>query len=189
MKPARREVIEAFSRAEYQRHAKAVHTPPVGVLEAVRLLDQRELIYQGRAYRVPPIPWHEAGELLDARERLRDLSKPGARLADSVAVFTTVARLSKKLCRPVGFVRRVLWLWPWYNPFNRATPWQVGRNLGFFCTCLVLDRDPGVPLADHLPSGTSSPTLPRSPNGSRHGATPRGGQVGVKAARSPGHTS
>lgn len=188
MKMARREVIEAFSRAEYQRQLKADTTPPVGVMEAVRLLDQRELIFQGRAYRVPSIGALEAAELLDLRERLRS-AKPGARLEDVVRDFTRAAHLTKKLVRPVGFVRRLFWWWPWWNPFNSATPWQVGKNLGFFSTCLVLDRDPDIRAVDLPARGTSFPTSQPSHNATPRGATPRGGQRNGAAARSPGHTS
>lgn len=139
----------------------------IGALEAARLLDQREFMFRGRPYRVPPVPWPLAAELLDVQERLR-LIGPDAALPDTLEVFERAARLSKRACRPAGFFRRAIWhITP--NPFRQATPWQVGRNLGFFSMCLMLDGDrPLTPAPDRQP-GTSRPSSPASSLASRPG--------------------
>lgn len=151
-----------------------------GALEVVRLLDKREFIFHGRPYQVPPVPWPLAAELTHVQERIRTMG-PSTPLAETLEVFARAAALSKKTCHPAGFLRRLLWpLTP--NPFAKATPWQVGRNLGFFCMCLVLDGDlPATAQANPAP-GTSNPTSPASSRATRNGR-------GRTASRSRGRTS
>lgn len=186
MIPARQEVIEAFAREEYARHfSSANEQPPLGVMEVVRLMDKREFIFRGRAYRVPPVPWRVAAEMLDCKEELRTLADD-APLSEIVRVFERAARLSRKVCRPAGFVRRILWpLTP--NPFRKATPWQVGKNLGFFSMCIGLDQTQQsenleLPKAERPRPGTYRRTSPASSNGSLRGRIAR-------ASRSRGVTS
>lgn len=184
MLPARKEVIDAFAAAEYARHFSTENDPPpLGVMEALRLMDKREFIFRGRPYRVPPLEWKIAAEMLDVREKLRHM-KPEAPLPEMIEEFERVARLSKLACRPAGFVRRMLWsITP--NPFRRATPWEVGKHLGFFSMCLGLDREQqlgAAGAASELRPGTSRATSLASSNISLHGRI-------VKGSRSHGATS
>lgn len=183
MKPARKEVIDAFAAAEYARHFSPENEPlPLGVMEALRLMDKREFIFRGRSYRVPPVPWKIAAEMLDVREKLRHM-KPEAPLPEMIVEFTRVARLSKLVCRPAGFVRRMFWrITP--NPFMKATPWEVGKHLGFFSMCIGLDRElpSGTAPEDGRQRGMSRMTSLASSNISLHGRI-------VKASQSPGATS
>lgn len=153
-------------------------SPIIGHLEAARLLDRREFVYRGRAYHVAPVPWPLAAELLDVQQQLRALTDSSP-LDDALKIFKRAARLSKRACRPMGLFRRLLWPIT-RNPFRDATPWQVGRNLGFFSMCLMLDGD--LPGAASLAHGTSSPTSPHLSPASQPGQA-------RTATRSPGRTS
>jgi hypothetical protein len=167
----RPEVDRAWAehRAEVRRQLAATRKPDViGAGEAARLFDKREFVFRGRAYRVGPLNAEDAFELLELQDRIARMAQ--GTLKGSVQDARRVASLSKRVARPAGFLRRLLWpLTP--NPFRKADPWEVGRNLGFFSTFLVLDANSSTTSKGH--PGTSSPTYPRSSNGTRRGATAR----------------
>ena len=185
MRPVQREVIDTFARQRFSTQVQKIRKempPTVGTLEAARLLDRREFIYRGRAYAVAPIPWNLALEILDVREQFdRHNKSKKVSVPELSALFARAAHLSKKVTRPVGVVRRLLWpILP--NPFRDATPYLMGRNLSFFSTCLVLDSvDVDEARPQHAPGG-SSRTSQRSSADTRLGS-------GVTASRSPGRTS
>ena len=168
MKLVHRELIDELSRQEYRKHYQGTRTQEmVGALETVRLLDKRELVFRQRVYRVPPVPFDLAARMLDLRVKLSAM-QPNAPLTEALELYEEAARLSQMACRPAGLVRRALWrLLP--NPFRKATPWEVGRNLAFFSMCLALDREPQMWEPVRRGLGTSSPTWPGSRNGSRRG--------------------
>lgn len=160
--------------------ATAPKSQVIGTTEAARLLDRREFVFRGRPYRVPPVPWPLAAEILGVQDRIRVLASGG----DTAAVleaFGQAASLSRRACYPAGWFRRLLWpITP--NPFRRATPWEVGRHLGFFSTCLALDGAAfGMPGNDPA-RGTSGPISPASSRTSPPGSV-------RTASRSPGATS
>lgn len=183
--------VEAHSRALYKAGAaKAPLKPIVGALEIARLMDVREFVFRMKMYRVPPIEADLAAQILDCQDRLQRHTKPGTTVEEIRDLFYDAARLSKLAARPTGLVRRVLWLWPRYNPFRMATPVEVGRHLSFFCTLIVYEAvlPNAEPFAHGL--GTFNPTSRASPSGSRPGATPPGGRSnGGAGSRSRGPTS
>lgn len=186
-----RRVVADLAHTEYQRFVKRqVDRPIIGAMEATRLMDQRQFIFRQKMYKVPPVEADVAAQILDCQERIRKNAKPGTPLEVVRKVFADAARLSKIACRPAGLVRRVLWLLPFYNPFTKATPYEVGRHLGFFSMWIVFEGELQNELRTGSPSGTSSPTSPGSQNGSRRGATRRGGRSnGGAGSRSRGVTS
>jgi hypothetical protein len=168
MRPVQRDVIDKFAKERYQsivQKAKKQAGPAIGTIEAARLLDRREFVYRGRAYSVAPVPWALALEMLDVREQFQT---KGMSASDTAVLFERAAHLSKLACRPVGVLRRMFWRFlP--NEFRLATPFQTGRHLGFFLTCLALDSldDAGArPPA----RGTSSRTSRASSGVTRPGS-------------------
>lgn len=176
MKLISRKVVDGISKAEYQRHFKDVQQPIVGALESARLLDQRQLVFQQRRYRVPPVPYRLAVQIIDVRGRIRDLQQKKAPASDVLEVLEQAAVLSKAACRPRTLVQKALWALPFYNPFRRATPFEVGVNFAFFSQCLGRDLQPELwePVSRAL--GTSSSTQAPSRSVSPSGAIPRGGR-------------
>jgi hypothetical protein len=173
-----RKVVDDLARAGYQRHHKEVQQPIVGALETARLLDQRELVFQRRRYRVPPVPYRVAVEIIDVRVRIQELAAAKAPTSEVLLALNEAARLSKLACQPTGFLLRLLWLLPFYNPFKGATPYEVGYNLAFFSMCLGRDQNPDQQreTASRAP-GTSSSTSPDSLAPSLAGVTRRGGRL------------
>lgn len=160
----------ARDRVASRRQDQQQQSQVMGALEAARLLDRREFVHLGRPYVVPPIPWPLAVRLLDVQERIRTMG-PGAPPPEALEVFESFARLARRACRPKGLLRRLLWpTTP--NPFRKATPWQVGRVLGFFSMCLVLDGDLPATAQASPARGTSSPTSPASSPASPRGRAP-----------------
>lgn len=177
-----REMLRNHERHAVRENLDATARPQVtGATEAATLLDRREFIFRGRPYRVPPVPWRLAAEILGVQDRIRAFG-PGADRTAIIDAFTQAAALSRRACHPAGWLRRLLWpITP--NPFRHATPWEVGRHLGFFCTCLTLDGAAfGMPSSVSPPPGTSGRISPDSSPGSRPG-------WGATATRSPGATS
>lgn len=154
-----------------------------GALEAARLLDRREIVFRGRAYSVAPVPWPLAAELLEVREGIAGLAASNTKGTpqDLRTLFDRAARLSKQVVRPAGRWRRLLWPIT-RNPFRKATPWEVGRNLGFFSLILSLDAEPwetATPgaLASGISQAISRGSSERSPHGSAATATRSAGGI------------
>lgn len=187
--------VDAHSHALYERFAKTTPRGPViGGLEIARLMDVRQFVFRQKMYRVPPVEADLAAQILDCQERIRRHAKPGTTVEEVREMFRDAARLSKQAARPAGWFRR--WFLPgmfwglWRNPFRKATPGEVGRNLAFFSTLIV--SEVRLPSAEPraLRPGTSSPTSQDSPKRSRPGAIRRGGRSGDGGgSRSPGATS
>lgn len=174
--------VERISQEDYKRYMKGqADRPIIGAMEATRLMDQRQFIFRQKMYKVPPVEADVAAQILDCQERIRKNAKVGIPLEVIRNVFADAARLSKIACRPAGFVRRLLWFLPFYNPFTKATPYEVGRHLGFFSMWIVFEGELlNAPQAESA-SGTSSPTSPASRSGSRRGAIRRGGRSNAGA--------
>lgn len=177
MLPVQREVIDDFARKRYRELTEKVRKeapPSIGLMEAARILDRRELAFRGRPYHVPPVPWPLGAEILEVLERVTK-SRPAIEDLKRAAVLT------KQACRPVTRLDRLFWRFEFYNPFAASSRPEVGRNLGFCWLFHVLDSV-AFAMAEAPALGTSSPTSPDSRSGS-----PRG--PARTASRSPGPIS
>lgn len=156
----------------------------------LRLDDGRKLEFRGRHYGVPPVPWPVAMEILRVQERfdaIRASKTPD--ITEWARVLKDIAKLFKKVAHPEGEgfrgrVARVLWPFT-PSPIIGATFVEVGKAIGFFSMCLMLDgRELSLrPVQpEHLRPSSSTPNSGASSNGSRSGATRRG-------ARGRGNTS
>lgn len=98
--------------------------------------------FNGKHYRVDKVDWKDGLELqklmlqLQAiqnseSENLEKSSVEDLKKLEDVAVRLT--QLFKKLCRPVGLIRRIFWRWS--NPFIDATQQELGELMGFFFAC------------------------------------------------------
>lgn len=165
------EMLRNHERHAVRQTLNATARPQVtGATEAATLLDRREFIFRGRAYRVPPVPWPLAAKLVAVQEQIRTL-RADSDVAAVLEAFGAAAALSRKACRPAGWFRRLLWpITP--NPFRRATPWEVGRHLGFFSTCLMLDGSSFVNPSSPGQPGTSSASSRPSSRATPLGAVP-----------------
>ncbi len=142
---------------------------------ALRLDGGRKVEFRGRHYGVPTVPWPLALRITEAQERFNALcADPSPSYPELAAVFKEVARLFKKVCRPVGW-RRLFWLFT-PSPLNNASPLEVGMALGFFSEFRLRDLNSyGTGLIVHPPRSRSTPSSRASSRTTRSGAT---GKVG-----------
>lgn len=165
----------AYYADRIQEAARKHENRRVRNMELVRRFDEgRKYEFRGRHYGVPPVPWPLALRVLEVQHRFAALAASGSRdLRDWAAVYRAVAKLFKKVCRPLTPLRRILWPLT-RSPVYGATPREVGNALGFFCRSLALDAtesQTGAPPLGTLPttSPASSPATPDSANGAGPG--------------------
>lgn len=191
MRIERSEVVKERWRAykarvkrSQQRHESRVK----GLDLVLRLDDGRKLEFRGRGFHVRPVPWPLAIRVAKAQEAFDDFltqsrkhrqspdKVPAPSIEQWATVYKETARLFKKLCRPEGLIRRLLWpITP--SPINGAPPTEVGMALGFFSECLRLDA------VETLIRETARPSTSPTSSDASVSASPRGATNAASRAR------
>ena len=144
------EELERAARAQYARAFPEREGPPPRArnVRATRLLvgaDQLCIEYRGRTYELLPVEFGD-GVLLAECRALVDAIEDDAKLTPELVreyliALRKVVALAPKYLRPVGRVRRLLWLLGLRrNPYRRATEAELGQLLGFFLGCRMRSR-------------------------------------------------